>query len=55
MRRLRLLRYVFAVLLTVTMLGALQGCVTAPDSDLPWNTRQSWEGTSLMPPGMQME
>ena len=26
---------------------ALTGCAT--DSDLPWNTQQSWEGTITLP------
>ena len=41
------------------LLGALalvslaSGCMTEPpDSDLPWNKPQSWEGSPALPPGM---
>jgi hypothetical protein len=28
---------------------AFAGCATTDDSDLPWNTPQSWEGTMILP------
>jgi hypothetical protein len=38
-------------LLSCTAVLLLSGCATVDDSDseLPWNTRQGWEGTPTIP------
>ncbi len=40
-----------ALLLPLLMMGA--GCATTTDneSELPWNTPQSWEGSPMIPSG----
>ena len=42
-----MLKRSFIVLLLAAALGAA-GCTTV-DSDMPWNTPQSWEGTPGIP------
>ncbi len=40
-------------LFLAVLLASLAGCATSEaDSELPWSTRESWEGTVPLPPGM---
>jgi hypothetical protein len=39
---------ILALALTTTILLAVAGCASV-DSDLPWNTPQSWEGSPAIP------
>lgn len=46
-------RFALLALLTVCVAAALSGCATSntddSDSELPWNTPQSWEGAPMIP------
>ncbi len=33
----------------------LAGCATTPDSDIPWNVPQQWEGTPALPSGFMQQ
>ena len=44
----RISRTVAAILAGVALL-TVSGCMTTDNSDMPWNTPQSWEGTPSIP------
>jgi len=41
-------RFVFALLLTIVLFLFAGGCTT-PESDIPWNSPQPWEGSPSVP------
>jgi hypothetical protein len=42
-------RAVLFVFFVCAALAFCAGCATTEDSDLPWNTPQSWEGSPAIP------
>lgn len=38
---------IIAIFVMIFLLFA--GCTSAPPSDIPWNTPQSWEGNLVLP------
>ncbi len=42
-------RFAVVTLLLTAMVMAGAGCATTHESDLPWNTPQSWEGSPAIP------
>jgi hypothetical protein len=43
--------HIMAVMLVTAIVVSIAGCATV-ETDLPWNTPQTWEGI-ITPPGME--